>query len=80
MDFGILWRRLLRLGKQKTFIVVPQILRQKVIAETHGDVLTGHESTNQTKRKNNIILLVARPFFQLLCGCNDIIVGTQELK
>jgi hypothetical protein len=36
IDNGILWKRLLRHGKQKTFIVVPQIIRQKVIADTHG--------------------------------------------
>ncbi len=36
MDDGILWRR---------------IQRKKVIADTHGDIMTGHESTNKTKER-----------------------------
>jgi hypothetical protein len=51
MDNGILRKRLLRHGKQKTVIVVPQTLRQKVISDTHGDIVTGHESTNKTKER-----------------------------
>jgi hypothetical protein len=51
MDNGILWRRLLRHINKNTVIVVPQILTQKVIADTHGDFMTGHESTNITKER-----------------------------
>jgi hypothetical protein len=51
MDYGILWKRIQRHGKQKTVKIYPQTLRQKVITDTHGDIIIGHESTNKTKEK-----------------------------
>jgi hypothetical protein len=51
MDACILWRRLLRHGKQKTVIVVPHNLRQKIISVTDGDIMTVHESKNKTKER-----------------------------
>ncbi len=41
-DNGILWRGIQRHGKQKTVIIVPQTLRQKVIKDTHGDIMMCH--------------------------------------
>ena len=51
MDQGLLWRRTLRNGKQRTVLIVPKSLRAKVISETHADIMTGHESSRKTKER-----------------------------
>ena len=51
LDNGLLWRRLQRHGKQSTVLVTPASLREKIITETHGTLMTGHESTNKTKER-----------------------------
>jgi hypothetical protein len=51
MGNGLLWRRLQRLGRQSTVLVTPKSMREKVIQETHGTLMTGHESTNKTKER-----------------------------
>jgi hypothetical protein len=48
---GILWRRRIQHGKQKTVFIVPKTLRPKIIAVTHGDIMTGHECKNKTKER-----------------------------
>jgi hypothetical protein len=48
---GILWRRIVRLGKHKTVVIAPKSLRPKIIIDTHGDIWTGHESKNKTKER-----------------------------
>ena len=51
IDEGLLWKREMRHNKQKTVLVVPKSLREKVIKDTHGDLIIGHESTNKTKER-----------------------------
>ena len=51
LDKGFLWRRITRHGKQKTVLVTPKSMRDKVISDTHGDLMSGHESTNKTKER-----------------------------
>ena len=51
MDQGLLWRRTLRHGKQRTVLIVPKSLREKVISNTHADIMTGHESSSKTKER-----------------------------
>jgi hypothetical protein len=34
---------------QKKVIFTPKSMRSKIISDTHGDIMTGHESTNKTK-------------------------------
>ena len=36
---------------KKPVIIVPQTSKQKVIADTHVDIMTGHESTSKTKKR-----------------------------
>jgi hypothetical protein len=45
----VLWRRIFRHGKQKPVVIVAKTLRQKIISDTHGDSMTGHESKNKIK-------------------------------
>ena len=51
MDDGLLWRRITKFKKQKTVLVAPKSLQKKIITDTHGDMMTGHENTNKTKQR-----------------------------
>ena len=51
MDNDLVWRRLQRHGQQRTFLVTPATLRDKIIKDTHGGLMTGHESTNKTNER-----------------------------
>jgi hypothetical protein len=46
-----LWRRIIRHVKQKTVVIAPKSLRPKIISDTHADIMTGHKSKNQTKKR-----------------------------
>ena len=50
-DGGILWRHITRHGKQKTVLLTPKSMRNKINKETHGDIMTGHESKNKTNER-----------------------------
>ena len=44
--------------EQRTVLVAPASLREKIIKDTHGGVMTGHESVKKNQRKDFGILLV----------------------
>ena len=47
----LLWRRITRHARQRTVLGAPVSLREKIIGDTHGDMMTGHESANKTKEQ-----------------------------
>ena len=51
MDSGLLWRRINRHSRQRTVLIAPESLREQVIKETHGDIMTGHESNAKTQER-----------------------------
>ena len=52
MENGLLWRQIHRHGKQSTVLITPATLREKIIKDTHGTLMTGHESTNKKKKES----------------------------
>jgi hypothetical protein len=52
LEDGILWRRLVRHdAPTRTVLVVPAALVDKLVHETHGALLTGHEGITKTKER-----------------------------
>ncbi len=52
LEDGILWRRLIRHdAPTRTVLVVPAALVDKLVHETHGALLAGHEGITKTKER-----------------------------
>ena len=47
----MLWRRTTRNGERQTVLVVPQTAVQKLLKNTHGNILYGHEGQFKTKER-----------------------------
>ena len=70
---NILWRKLYRHNMPpKSVLVLPKSLVPQLLAETHGNILTGHEGTTKTKERllqSYFWPAMDKDILQLVAGC-----------
>jgi hypothetical protein len=70
---GILWRKLHRHDMPaKSVLIVPKSLTPQLLAETHGNILTGHEGSTKTKERllqSYFWPSMDKDILQLIAGC-----------